>query len=101
MSSGSLRDRRSACWTLTAMVVLCACSACDASPYRASNQQRVVGDGNNVFVTSVHTELEGRPFAEEYCEKRDRTAQFTRIVQYRHHHTVADAASFECVPRAT
>ena len=76
---------------------LVACAPAGASIYRASNQQRVVPDGLNVTIVNARGEEDGFPFAENYCEKRGREAQYTGHMQYHTSRKVSDSISFRCV----
>jgi hypothetical protein len=76
---------------------LVACAPGGASMYRASNQQRVVPDGLNVTIVNARDEGDGFPFAEGYCEKRGREAQYTGHMQYHTSRKVSDSISFHCV----
>jgi len=84
---------------LAALLSLGACSESGDNPYRASNQQRVVGEGMSVFVVNARNEEDARPFADQYCNQLGRAADFKRMTLYRYHRTTTNSASFDCVAR--
>ena len=91
---------RSRLMLVAALLSLGACSASGDNPYRASNQQRVVGEGMSVSVVNARNEEDAKPFADQYCDRLGRAATFKQMMQYRYHRTTTDSALFDCVPRS-
>ena len=83
--------------TISLLVALVACAPGGTNMYRASNQQRVVPDGLNVIIVNARDEEDGFPFAEDYCEKRGRAAQYAGYMQYHTSRKISDSISFRCV----
>jgi hypothetical protein len=86
--------------TLLAALSLAGCSTNATSPYHASNQQRVVPEGSRVTIVNAKNEQDGLPFAEDYCAKIRKQAQYTGHMLYRTSRTVSDSVSFHCVDAA-
>jgi hypothetical protein len=76
---------------------LVGCATNATSPYHASNQQRVVPEGLSVTIVNAKDARDGLPFAEDYCAKYRKEAQYTGYMLYRTRHTVSDSVSFHCV----
>ena len=75
---------------------LSACSQGQANLYRSSNEQRIYEDGQSVDIANVESEAEARPFAEQYCNDRGKTAHFQRMELLSYHHFPTMSASFNC-----
>jgi hypothetical protein len=74
-------------------------NACADSPYRASTQQEVKGDGPSVVITHARSEAEARPLAEDYCPTHGGDAHFSGMMQYRTRRETSKVAAFECYDR--
>ena len=77
-------------------VSLAGCAPEEASVFHSSNQQRTIGHGLSVRITNVASEAEARPFADEYCRARGRTAHFDRMEMVSYHHVASRSALFDC-----
>jgi hypothetical protein len=86
---------------LAALLSLGACSESGDNPYHASNQQRIVGEGMSVSIVNARNEEDARPFADQYCNRLGRAAEFKQMTRYRYSRTTTNSASFDCVPRPT
>jgi hypothetical protein len=75
---------------------LTACSAWKEGLFLSSNLRRTYGDGLSVNIANVENEMEGRPFAERYCQRLGRTAQFERMELLSYHRETAMSALFKC-----
>ena len=82
---------------VVAALALAGCAQ-DTSPYRTSNINRVIPEGNAVTITHASSEADARPLAEGYCSKLDKAAHFERIVSFRpaHARTSSNSAVFIC-----
>jgi len=74
---------------------VCACTPTE-SPYKGSNQLRVIPEGNSLSVVNAKTESEARPWALEYCSKQGRSPRFKGMgMRYR-----SSTAEYDCVAGA-
>ena len=77
-------------------ISLSACSQGQANLFLSSNEQRIYEDGRSVNITNVESEAEARPFAQQYCNGRGKTARFKRMELRSYHHLATMSASFSC-----
>jgi len=49
---------------------------------------------------NVANETEALPFAEQYCQARDRIAHFNRMEILSYHRVASRSAVFDCVPHS-
>jgi hypothetical protein len=82
---------------LSVSVWLGACTPGEANVYRSSNQQRTIGHGLSVSITSAANEAEARSFADEYCKARGRMAHFDRMEMLTYHSVASQSALYDCV----
>jgi hypothetical protein len=93
---------RSKATFLVGLTAFClgACTSGEANLYRSSNQPRTIEHGQFVTVMNVANETEALPFAEQYCQARDRIAHFNRMEILSYHRVASRSAVFDCVPRS-
>ena len=72
-------------------------SACSpGEPGHNAYLNRTYGDGLSVNIANVDNEVEGRPYAERYCNRLGRTALFKRMELLSYHRETAISALFDC-----